>query len=183
MAVVRPGNGHGVKFRLYAGSINNRPDEDGWRNFVLDITPRAVWDRDLSMGVLPDFVMDIAELPEFREGMWDEIVAHHVLEHLSRPRAEMALASLNRILAPDGTLDIEVPDVAKVCKAWLHDELDHPGLVQWLYGEQLAVHEPGDSHRYAWTADLLAGALREAEYVPGPEIDAGYACRFRAVKA
>lgn len=171
-----------MKKRLYTGSINARPDEDGWRNYVLDVSPRPVWDRDLSMAVLPDFVGDIAALVDFRDATFDEIVAHHVLEHLSLPRALAALAELNRVLVDGGTLDLEVPDIARVCKAWLHDELDHPGLIQWLYGEQLPQHEPGDSHRYGWTEQLLAAALAEARFEAGAPIDAGLACRFRAVK-
>lgn len=171
-----------MKLRLHAGTINHWPDEKGFRNYHVDISPRPIWDRSINMAVLPDFVADIASLNDFRPGTFDEIRCHHVLEHLARARASLALEELHRVLKPGGTLDIEVPDVGKVCKAWLYDDLGHDGLVQWLYGEELPYHEPTDSHRYGWTGQLLRAALTDAGFEPGDEVDAGLACRFVAVK-
>lgn len=171
-----------MKVRGYFGTINYHPDEDGWRNVDLDISGRGVWDRELEMAVAPDFVADIAALSDFRAETFDEIRAHHVLEHLSRDRAEQALSELHRVLVPGGTLDIEVPDVGRVCSAWARDEIDHPTLTQWLYGEQLPNHEPGDSHRYGWTEDLLRAALTVAGFSVGEREETGLALRFVARK-
>lgn len=172
-----------MKLRLHAGTINHWPDEDGWQNYHLDVSPRPIWDRTIDMGVLPDFIADLSDLGQFRAETFDEIRCHHVLEHLPIDRALEAIAGLARILKTGCVLDVETPDVAKVCKAWLHDELDMAGLSQWLLGEQLQNHEPSDSHRSVWTEDSLRDALGLAELISGDPIESGYACRFRAVKA
>lgn len=170
------------KLRLYAGTINARPDDAEFRNFTLDISARGVWDRDLAMSVLPDFVMDISSLVDFRDETWDELVYHHVLEHLSLDAAVKALNEARRVLKTGGVLDIEVPDMDEIVKAW-HD-LSYPpdDLQQWIYGEQLPHHEPGDSHRYGWTQTALSAALLFAGFDPSYRFDQGLALRYRAVK-
>ena len=55
-------------------------------------------------------------------------------------------------------------------------------LQQWIYGEQLAAHEPGDSHRYAFDPESLRALLEEAGFVIAERPDAGLAVRYRAVK-
>lgn len=171
-----------MKLRLVAGTINDPPLEDGWRSFTLDIENRGVWNRDLDMAVQPDFVADIASLPIFRDDMFDEIRIHHVLEHLHPERARVAIGELRRILKADGVLDVEVPDIARVCAAYTAGDLDHAGVSQWLYGEQLPNHTMADSHRSAWTEALLDEALTAAGLHAGEALAAGLACRFRAVK-
>jgi predicted SAM-dependent methyltransferase len=172
-----------MKHRLIAGTINHWPDDGEWRNWHLDVENRGIWSSALEITVQPDFVADIACLPVFRDEMFDEVRAHHVLEHLPRSRAVLALAEFQRILVPGGVLDIEVPDVAGVLDAYADGQLDHPGLAQWLYGEELPEHTVGDSHRYPWTELVLFDALEDAEFEVGDPLDAGLAVRFRAVKA
>lgn len=171
-----------LKYRLVVGTINAWPDEDGWRTWTLDIADRGIWDRDLQMAVLPDFVESITNLEMFRPTMFDEVRAHHILEHLSLEDGLAALAQIHRILKVGGVLDVEVPDVARVCLAWTREELDDDGLRQWLYGEQLPNHLPGDSHRYAWMERELAAALDEEGFDAYDRLETGLALRFRAVK-
>lgn len=171
-----------MKLRLVAGSINAWPDTDGWRNFVLDISNRGVWDRDLRMTVQPDFVDDIANLARFRADTFDEVRAHHVLEHLSEQRSLLALGEFHRVLKPAGVLDLEIPDIARVCLAWVREELDDDGLRQWLYGEQLPNHETGDSHRYAWMEHELRSVLTDIGFDVPVREETGLALRVRAVK-
>lgn len=172
-----------VKHRLVAGTINHWPDDDEWRNWHLDVENRGIWSEELVCTVQPDFVADIAQLPIFRDEMFDEVRAHHVLEHLPRSRGVLALAEFHRVLVDGGVLDVEVPDVARVLDAYGAGELDHPGLAQWLYGEELAEHTAGDSHRYPWTELVLFDALEDADFDPGDPLETGLAVRFRAVKA
>lgn len=170
------------KRRLIAGTINSWPDDGEWVNFHLDVSDRGIWSRELDMTVQPDFVCDLASMPIFRDGMFDEVRAHHVLEHLAPDHAVMALAEVLRVLVPGGVLDVETPDIDRVCHAYVAGELDQDGLAQWLYGEQLPNHETSDSHRSLWTVDTLGRALRDHGFVSGQPIDAGYATRYRAVK-
>lgn len=171
-----------MKHRLVAGTINHRADDGEWRNWHLDVENRGIWSADLEITVQPDFVADIAQLPIFRDEMFDEVRAHHVLEHLAHDRALLALDEFHRILVPGGILDVEVPDIARVIDAYTAGTLDHSGLSQWLYGEQLPDHTPGDSHRFPWTDLFLYDALEAADFEVGDPEDTGLAVRFRAVK-
>jgi predicted SAM-dependent methyltransferase len=171
-----------VKLRLIAGTINHWPDDGEWHNVTLDVSNRGVWDRELDMPLQPDFVGDIASLPQFRDDTFNEVRLHHVLEHLAPARGELALAELHRILKSGGVLDIEVPDLDKIAAAYTAGELDHAGVSQWLLGEQLANHESGDSHRSLWTESILSAALEAAGFAVGDPEETGLATRFRAVK-
>lgn len=171
-----------MKRRLIAGTINHWADDAEWANYHLDISDRGVWSRDLETFVKPDFVTDIAAMIEVPAETFDEVRAHHVLEHLKSDRVEVAIEEVRRVLKPGGVFDVEVPDVGKVCLAYADGDLDLAGLRQWLYGETLAEHETADSHFSAFTAEWLAGILADHGFEPGDEIDAGHAARFRAVK-
>lgn len=175
-----------MKHRLIAGTINHWPDEGGWQNWTLDVSPRPVWSSDLSIAVLPNFVGDIAGgLPEFRDEMFDEIRCHHVLEHLPYTRAAYACLTFHRILVPRGWLDVEVPDFERIGRAYFAGELDFDGLQQWLHGEQLKGHESGDSHRTSWTEVELRAILARAGFDAAVGIEreeTGLALRLRVQK-
>lgn len=174
-----------LKHRLIAGTINRYAPEDGWRNWHMDVSERPIWSAELAMSVRPEFVMDLGS-PEvqaaFRPGMFDEIRSHHVLEHMSWPQAGLAVANARYLLKQSGIFDVEVPAVDKCIDAYAAGELSLEGLQQWLYGEELPEHQPGDSHRTAFTVSRLRGLLADNGFVPGDEIEAGYAARFRAVR-
>lgn len=171
-----------MKYRLIAGTINHYVPEEGWENLHLDVSPRGIWHHDLNLTVAPDFVADLADLSFLREEMFDEVRAHHVLEHMSYQQAEAACQSVYRVLKPGGTFDVEVPDADRVCHAYVAGELDADALSQWLYGEQLPNHEPGDSHRYGHTPATLGGLLAQAGFKFGDRDDTGLALRYLAKK-
>lgn len=171
-----------MKTRLWAGVINDHADDAEWLNFTLDISPRGIWNHDLEMTVQPDFVGDITALPQFREATFDEIVLHHVLEHLSGPQGRIALQELQRILKPGGSLDVEVPDLDRVTHAYVAGELSPDAARQWLLGEQLANHEQSDTHRCLWTEPELRDALTDAGFDVGERLETGLALRLIGVK-
>lgn len=171
-----------MKKRLVAGTINRYYPDDDFQNWHLDVSPREIWDPVLEMGVLPEFVGSIADLSQFREGTFDEVKAHHVLEHLVHFDVNAAIESVHRVLVPGGVFDVEVPDVVRVAEAMCADELTWPEYNQWLYGEVLANHEDGDTHRSGWSQDSLADRLRFYGFEVGVREDTGLALRFRAVK-
>lgn len=170
-----------TRYRLVAGTINRYRAEDGWENVHVDVSPRAIWHPGLDMGVLPEFVADIASMPQFRDAMFDEVRAHHVLEHLTGDHGRLALREFNRILVPGGCLDVEVPDMDEIAKAWLDRRFSTDELQQWIYGEQLSNHEPGDSHRYAWDNAALRTALSDAGFLTPTRMPGDLALRFRAL--
>lgn len=174
-----------MKLRLLAGTINDHADADGWHNVTLDANPRTVWDHALNMGVAPDFVAPLQELRSvvgFRDGMFDEVRLHHVLEHVPVGDAPAVLAELHRIIRPGGVLDIEVPNLDRIVGAYARKEISLAEASQWLLGEQLADHSIYDCHRSVWTDWALGEALRAAGFDVPARLDAGYAVRFQAVK-
>jgi SAM-dependent methyltransferase len=175
-----------VKLRLIAGTINDYTAEEGWKNFTLDVSERKVWDHDLESFVLPDFLADVAdgvELADMRAAMFDQIRFHHVLEHIPIDRAPAAVRTLYRLLKPGGELDIEVPNVDAIARAYITGDLDLDGLSQWFLGEQLPTHTIYDCHRSVWTERTIRGVLSASGFrSPHAKIDAGYAIRFLAVR-
>lgn len=174
-----------MNLRLIAGTINRYyPDVPGWANYHADVSPRGIWDPHAAIAVSPDFVLDIADRDAvrglFREAMFDAVRLHHVLEHMTRARGAVALENLAWLLRDDGELDIEVPDFLRVARAWLNADLAHASMEQWVYGEELSNHEPGDSHRAAWTEPLLRAALEDAGFDVGDREETGLALRFVA---
>lgn len=171
-----------MRYRLIAGTINRYEPEEGWTNIHMDVSPRGIWISDLSFAVAPEVIGDIANMVDFRDEMFDAVRLHHVLEHLDFESARNALAETFRVLKPLGTLDIEVPDLDRVTRAWHAGELDDKGFQQWVYGEQLKNHEPGDSHRFGWWEKPLRWELTQAGFEVGDREETGLALRFVATK-
>lgn len=148
-----------MKKRLIVGVINRYYPEEGWYNWHLDVSPRGIWDPEIRMIVYPDFLGSVADLAEFREETFDEVRAHHVLEHLTVADVESAVEGIARILLPGGVFDVEVPDVSRVAMAILDGGVGRDEWNQWLYGEALVNHESGDTHRSGWTFETLREIL------------------------
>lgn len=169
-----------MKKRIHIGTIN-RHREDGWLVWDADISDRGIWDSEIDMAVCPDFILDAAEMPNFRDDTFDEVVFHHVLEHISLSRAVLVIREIRRILVPGGVLDIEVPDMDRIAEAWVSGEHEKSDLQQWLYGEDLgAGHHPEDTHRSAWSGETLKAFLEEEGFSVGDRLPTGLAVRYLA---
>jgi len=68
----------------------------------------------------PGVVTDVAltDLP-YETGSVDEILAEHVLEHLSFAEEALAWPEMARVLRPGGRLVLEVPDFEWICATFL----------------------------------------------------------------
>lgn len=172
-----------MKHRLVIGTINAWQPDDEWLTWTLDIQPRGIWDPALDMTVQPDFVMDMRTLADFRADMWDEVRAAHVLEHVNGPDGARTISEVHRILKPGGQFDIEVPDLDRVCHAYVSGQLDADGARQWLLGEQLANHADPDTHRFLWTESELRYQMNVAGFQVGDREETGLALRLVGVKA
>lgn len=185
-----------MKLCLVAGTINRYHPADlfpqaepgEWHVINADVSPRPIHDSKARIFVQPEVVVDIADPDAVHqafqhEGMFEYVRLHHVLEHIPRALGALALGNIAWLLADRGVLDVEVPDVLRVVKAWYAEELDDAGLEQWLYGEQLAHHEPADSHRAAYTEPVLRRMVEEAGFHVGSREETGLALRLIAYRS
>jgi SAM-dependent methyltransferase len=89
-----------AKDKLIIGSAGKQADDA----VTLDIDPAH----------RPDVVHDLHVVPwPFSDNQFQEIICHHVLEHLSDITA--AMGELHRICRPQGTIYIEVPHHSSWC--------------------------------------------------------------------
>lgn len=66
-----------------------------------------------------DYEADIRDLSFLQSNSVDELYAAHVLEHVSYTEVEQVLEEWCRVLKPDGTLTIKMPDLDFICRAYV----------------------------------------------------------------
>lgn len=108
-----------------------------------------------------DLGADARSLPLMSESC-EEIIAHHLLEHLGYIGAVYALAECSRVLQPQGTIELETPDPEGSFRAFL--ERDDPawraGVLTWIFGEE----RPGQGHGALFPKELLEKLMVEAGF-------------------
>ena len=172
-----------MKRRLIVGTINFYEPEEGWINFHLDKSNRPIWHPGLKGFVLPEYVMDAANMDQIGDGEFNEVRMHHSLEHLTARAAVSAVAEVHRVLVPGGCFDVEVPDLDRICAAWMDGSESRDGLLQWIYGESIEWQDEHlNAHRWGYTAETLIALLSDAGFQVGEREDTGLALRYRAVK-
>lgn len=118
----------------------------------------------------PDIRADVRAIP-LPDGSVEEAMGIHILEHLPRWEAPVALREWARLLRPGGLLVLELPDLVKCCRNVVEGLLpDRAG--RWgLYGDPTYENELM-MHRWGWSpaelkAELLAAGFSSArEYPP-----------------
>jgi len=89
---------------------------------------------------------DIRVMP-FKDTCMDAITCHHVLEHLPQRHIAKTIHEFSRILKDGGWLDIGVPDIELVCKAFLEasEKRKWNWYIYTIYGSQVkdGIHPSG----------------------------------------
>ena len=99
---------------------------------------------DIINGPGIDIVASAHDLHMIEDESVDEILAEHLLEHLTFYQANRALAEWYRVLKVGGILTIEVPDLEGLCRVFVEatsyqrfqSNQGHWALIHHLYGHQ-----------------------------------------------
>ncbi len=112
-----------------------------------------------------DITADILDLDFLEDASCDRIYASHVLEHFSYiGELPTVLASLRRILKPDGLLQISVPNLEILAAAINHAGLDEAAryqVMRMMFGGQT---DPYDFHKVGFTPSILTAFLNQAGF-------------------
>lgn len=132
-----------VYMKLYVGSRNYKPT--GY--LTVDIDPVHN----------PDIVADVTNMHNVESSSCDEVLASHVLEHISWPDSFKALAEFSRILKYDGVLRIAVPDVMALLQQIKSSDSDFfaMGLIYGVGGRDNSL----EVHRFGFTQRMLIDIL------------------------
>jgi predicted SAM-dependent methyltransferase len=122
-----------------------------------DYKPEGFLTVDIDEQMKPDIVADITETLPVDANSCSEVVASHVLEHLEWPDSFKTLSEFARILRPNGTLRLAVPDMSLLVRMLLNGGMDFHavGLLYGMGGRE----NPFEAHRYGFTAGMLVDIL------------------------
>ena len=143
--------------RLHIGGIEQR---DGWE--IFNVTP--------GQGV--DHVGCADDLSRFPDGVFHELYASHILEHLDfTEELQRGLTEWHRVLAEDGKLLVSVPDMDVLCKLFLAPQLslnDRFGIVRMMFGGHVDEH---DYHKVGFNFPVLSYFLTQAGFTDITRVD------------
>lgn len=128
--------------------------------------PAAEWKiLNIQPGPNVDFVGNCTDLSQFSDESVASIYASHVLEHLSHQKElSTALREFHRVLMPDGTIMVSVPDLDKLCRELINPNNSpeiHFQFLLIMFGGQLDEH---DFHKMGFTWDILRTCLHLAGF-------------------
>jgi predicted SAM-dependent methyltransferase len=104
---------------------------------------------------VPDVQCDARSLA-FADGAFDYVALHQAAEHF-KCGGDGIFEESWRVLRPNGSLLIFLPDIRKLALRWLSG-----GISDWIYVVNLMGAEqgmPGDIHRWHYTREMLREAL------------------------
>lgn len=133
----------------------------GQRPFIS--TPEVEWaniDKIAHEGMpAPDLLCDGENLP-YADCVVDYVVAHHLLEHYGCGEATSLVREAHRVLKPQASLLVFVPDLKALAERWLSGGLTTQIYVTNLYGAYMGHEE--DRHKWGFDFDSLRDFLVNA---------------------
>lgn len=133
---------------------------DGWTNVDIVASPD---------GPPPDILAHAQSIP-LPDGCAEELMCIHGWEHFYRWEVEAVITEWKRLLAPNGLLVLELPDLIKCCENILsgynRNGIGHPDQYgMWgLYGDP-RLGDPYMNHRWGWTPKTLRVFLKGQGFV------------------
>lgn len=125
-----------------------RPFPKPWCN----VDKQAKWNPD----VLWDAGNPLDPCP-FEAGSADIIVLHHVLEHFGCNEGNSLLQECYRLLVPNGSLLVFVPNLRALADMWNEGRLDDQVYLTNIYGAFNGSE--ADRHKWGFTYDSLSRLL------------------------
>ena len=110
-----------------------------------------------SQGYPVDILTDIKDLSMFEDGTVDQIVLHHVVEHLDIGTLEEYVSEWYRVLKIGGKVAIFVPHIPKLFDAWKQKKISTYILNVNIYGAYQGF--PGDLHRWGYDEQELVDRM------------------------
>lgn len=115
---------------------------------------------DLFEDLIADKLMNAVNL-DFDDNSCQEVIAIHMLEHLSFFETIYALSEFFRILKPEGILIIEIPDINKAFKHYLKSsDTQKEEILGWIYG----IPHKGLQHKFGFPPFLLIEILKKVGF-------------------
>lgn len=111
-------------------------------------------------GYQVDLLCDGMNLP-YPNDYFDYFVLHHVLEHFGCGEGVGLLHEAWRVLKPDGSLFIFVPDMRALATRWLEGGIDTQLWLTNVYGAYISG-EDESRHKWGFDGDSLFGFIKNA---------------------
>ena len=127
--------------------IGGQEAKEGWE--ILDASPSDIVDH----------TCDAKNLDKFNDNTFDVIYASHILEHFDYLKTGPVLSEWKRILKPNGSLYISVPDLIKLSTLLLSTDLtieEQFHVSRMFFGGHI---NSLDYHQAGFTAGILASRL------------------------
>ncbi len=134
--------------KLNAGCGHNYIE--GWIN--IDINPSLKTDAVMSMHDL-----------DFKDEIFDEIMAIHVIEHIGFFKTKYFLSEAYRTLSNGGTLFLDTPHIEKTFENFINSKnpSEREIILGWVYGSE----SKWNNHIYCFPVELLESLIEEAGFV------------------
>lgn len=118
---------------------------------------------------MPDVEADIRKLP-YDDGVADEILAIHVVEHFYFWEAAPLLTEWKRVLKPGGWIALETPNLVKCAVNLLTflTSADQKTVVQmgmWGFYGDPNWRDPAMCHKWGYWPESLAGMLHHVGFI------------------
>jgi len=111
-------------------------------------------------GLTPLTICDVFAPMPFETGQFQHISSHHVLEHCSWRYTDAVLKEWVRLLATEGTMHLELPDLRAQAIQLLMLPTSKE-IIQMIFGNQDYACD-ANVHRSGFSAELLGEALVQA---------------------
>lgn len=116
---------------------------------------------DFRPEVNPEIIADAEDVKKIGLGLYDHLLAEHILEHFSFLKTVEVLKKWRSLLKDGGTFEIHVPNGEWQVNAVANGQITWDEFVDYAYGAQ--TYE-GNFHFTSFNADLLRRCLEEAGF-------------------